>query len=307
MTLLITPGMGIGPEVTAKALQADRPELPVVLLGRAEVADAAAEAGLPLERVRAISDVAPGQVGLLVPPSDAEPVEVAAIRMATQACLSGDAAALVTGPIHKARLAAKGFAYTGHTDMLGDLCGAEPVMAFVGGRLRVALVTTHMPLSAVPAAITAERICHVVRTTARALRADLGMQAPRIGVCGLNPHAGESGMLGDTEQRQIAPACEVLVGEGLDVRGPLCAEAAFMDAAAQRLDLVVAMYHDQGLVPLKVVDFGRSVNWTLGLPIVRTSVDHGTADALVGTGQASPASMGAAIALARQIIERRAG
>jgi 4-hydroxythreonine-4-phosphate dehydrogenase len=208
----------------------------------------------------------------------------------------------VTGPIHKARLAREGFAYTGHTDMLGAICGVErPVMAFVGGTLRVVLVTTHVPLSEVPSMITAEAVGHVVRTAARALRDDLGLAAPRIGVCGLNPHAGEGGLLGDTEAREIAPACEALRAEGWDLGAPISAETAFMEAHAGRLDLVVAMYHDQGLVPLKMVDFGRSVNWTLGLPIIRTSVDHGTADDLVGTGRADASSMAAAIGLARRL------
>lgn len=308
MTLAITPGMGIGPEVTARALVAQPPEAPVVLIGcRTAIHEAAVQAGLPLSDVQQIAGLSAGQVGVLQPDETDEPVQAAAIRVAAQACLTGEAAAMVTGPIHKAQLAARGFAYTGHTDMLAAICGEQAVMAFVGGRLRVALVTTHMPISEVCAAIDADAVCHVVRTTALALKADLGIRAPRIGVCGLNPHAGEGGMLGTAEQTEIGPACDALRAEGLDVRGPLCAEAAFMDAYADRLDLVVAMYHDQGLVPLKIVDFGRSVNWTLGLPIIRTSVDHGTADSLVGTGQADPASMIAAIALAQEVVKRRAG
>jgi 4-hydroxythreonine-4-phosphate dehydrogenase len=298
--------MGIGPEVTARALIADPPPDQVVLIGQGpQIRSAAASAGLELEQIADLSQ-ATGPVCLLSPQHGDEPVPVAAIRLAAQACLHGEAAAMVTGPIHKGRLAAQGFSHRGHTDLLGEICGvSEPVMAFVGGRLRVALVTTHIPLGEVESSIDSGLVAHVVRTAAQALRDDLGLEAPRIGVCGLNPHAGEGGLLGDTEQTQIGPACETLRAEGWNIRGPISAETAFMDAGAGALDLVVAMYHDQGLVPLKLVDFGRSVNWTLGLPIIRTSVDHGTADDLVGTGRANPASMVAAIGLARTIAARR--
>ena len=178
-------------------------------------------------------------------------------------------------------------------------------MAFAGGELRIALVTAHLPLSAVPAAVTTPSVLHTVRTAWRALREDLGIAQPRIGICGLNPHAGEQGLLGREELEQIGPAVSVLQDEGVDARGPLGAEAAFLAARAGELDLVVAMYHDQGLAPLKAVDFGRSVNWTLGLPIVRVSVDHGTAMELVGTGRADPSSMVSAIELAGAILEQR--
>lgn len=240
-----------------------------------------------------------GLRALKLPESD-EPVEIVAIRAAVAACLVGEGRALVTGPIHKARLAARGFHHHGHTEFLGELCGVtEPVMAFVGGSMRVALTTVHLPLRDVPAAITVDRVLHVVRTADAALRLQLGLPRPRIAVCGLNPHAGDAGVLGTEELTIIGPACDILRAEGIDVWGPISAETAFWEH--ERSDLVVAMYHDQGLAPLKRVDFGRSVNWTLGLPIVRTSVDHGTADALVGTGRASPASMEAAIGLALEL------
>ena len=193
----------------------------------------------------------------------------------------------------------------GADDMLGEIFGHRPVMAFTGSTMRVALVTTHLPLADVPSAVTSAMVEHTVRTAHRALIDDLGLEAPRLYVCGLNPHAGEDGELGKTEKTVIAPVIERLRGEGMSVEGPICAEAAFMTAARGEVDMVVAMYHDQGLVPLKVVDFGRSVNWTLGLPIIRTSVDHGTADALVGTGNADPSSMQAAIRLAMDIVRRR--
>lgn len=304
--LVVTHGMGIGPEVTARALAAAPPRRPVVLLGRPEPAlAAAAAAALPVRRIASLSEAGAG-VSLLSPPNPSgEAIEVAAIRCAAAACLSGAAAALVTGPIHKKRLADQGFRFSGHTDFLGALCGAAPVMAFVGGDLRVALVTTHMPLMSVGAALSVDEIVRTVTTSHAALVRDLGLPAPRIAVCGLNPHAGEGGMLGFEEIETIGPACEVLRANGLDIVGPVSAETAFLQAQLKRVDLVVAMYHDQGLAPLKAVDFGRSVNWTLGLPIIRTSVDHGTADHLVGTGTADAASMGAALRLAEGIVDRR--
>jgi 4-hydroxythreonine-4-phosphate dehydrogenase len=247
----------------------------------------------------------PDRIEVRRPVERGEPVEVAAIREAVALCRSGAASALVTGPIHKARLVARGFGYHGHTDFLGALCGvAEPVMAFVGGAVRVALVTVHLPLAEVPRAITRERVLQVLRVADRALRLQLGLVAPRLQVCGLNPHAGEAGVLGREEIDVIAPACAAARAEGIRAADPVSAEAAFMHP--EQGDVIVAMYHDQGLVPLKRVDFGRTVNWTMGLPIIRTSVDHGTADELVGTGRASPASMEAAIRLAVELAERAA-
>ena len=309
MRLVLTPGMGVGPEVTVRALARGLPERArVALLGRAEPLERAArDIGLSVERASDLDFAAVDSRVLRVwePPDEPEPAEVAAIRLGAQACLEGRADALVTGPIHKARLAARGFTHLGHTDLLGEICGAKPVMAFAGGELRVALVTVHVPLSAVPGLISAAGVARTARVAASALREDLGLLRPRLAVCGLNPHAGESGLLGREEIELIGPACETLRAEGLDLLGPVSAETAFLEARAGRVDLVVAMYHDQGLAPLKAVDAGRSVNWTLGLPIVRTSVDHGTADALVGTGRAESSSMEAAIRLACQIVEVR--
>jgi 4-hydroxythreonine-4-phosphate dehydrogenase len=239
-----------------------------------------------------------GRLRLAQPRPDAAPaVEWAAVVDGAQLCLDGGGRALVTGPIHKARLAAVGFPFKGHTDLLADITGCPGVvMAFVGGAVRVALVTVHVPLREVPGLITPERVEEVIRHCLWELQNRLGIERPRITVCGLNPHAGESGLLGDEEIRAIAPAIARARAAGIDVRGPISAEAAFMHP--EDADLIVAMYHDQGLVPLKRVDFGRTVNWTMGLPFVRTSVDHGTADDLVGTGRARCDSMAAAIRLA---------
>jgi len=302
--------MGVGPEVTARALVLAPPERPVVLAGRAAVIrPALAAVGLVAESVADIGESVGSSLRLFDPGDRAgEPTEVAAIRLAAQACLDQRAVALVTGPIHKARLVDGGFKHRGHTDFLGHVCSVpDPIMAFVGGELRVALVTHHLPLMSVGRALTVERIQRTTRIADASLRADLGLAAPRLAVCGLNPHAGEGGVLGVEELETIGPACEELRAEGRTVLGPVSAETAFLMARRGEIDLVVAMYHDQGLAPLKAVDFGRSVNWTLGLPIIRTSVDHGTADALVGTGRAEPDSMVAALRLARTIVQRRAG
>ena len=298
--------MGIGPEVTARALKTLQLDAAVTLMGDGEKIEAALKAASVPYRRTDDSPCACAGICVVHCGDENEPPPVAAIRLAAEACLEGRADALVTGPIHKAQLIEQGFEFMGHTDMLGAICGVEPVMAFAGGSIRVALVTTHMPLHAVEAAITVEKIQRVVRTANATLQRDLEIANPRLAVCGLNPHAGEDGVLGTTEKRVIEPALQALRGEGMDLTGPISAETAFMDAHAGAYDLVVAMYHDQGLVPLKVVDFGRSVNWTMGLPILRTSVDHGTADALVGTGKADPSSMCAAIALAARIVQKRA-
>jgi 4-hydroxythreonine-4-phosphate dehydrogenase len=307
--LVLTPGdpLGIGPEIALKALAgrggADRR---VVLFGAADALSRAAKVvpGAPELRVcRTAAEALAGPGPCVWDPGDAsEPVEVASIRAAVAACLRGDASGLVTGPIHKARLAARGFEYPGHTGFLAHLCGVErPVMAFVGGRLRVALVTVHLPLRAVADALTIDGVLHVLRTTDRALREQLGVKHPRLVVCGLNPHAGDSGLLGTEEVDIIAPAVAAASAHGVLAHGPISAEAAFRQAADGAADLVVAMYHDQGLAPLKLVDFGESVNWTLGLPIVRTSVDHGTADDIAGRGVADPRSMRAALRLAERL------
>ena len=293
MKLLVTPGMGIGPEVTARALAELGDGMAIELWGDAPVIQAALDAQ-----------------GVSAPVIDTrgrdEPAVVAAVREAALACEAGLADALVTGPIHKAKLIGQGFEHTGHTDMLGEVFGVEPVMAFAGGSIRVALVTTHVELASVRDRITPARVKYVVETATAALQDDLGIPRPRLALCGLNPHAGEDGELGRTELDVIGPVAEQLRSEGIDVVGPMSAETAFMDAVKGRFDLVVAMFHDQGLVPLKVLDFGRSVNWTLGLPIIRTSVDHGTADDLVGRNAADHSSMLAAIELASALARTRA-
>lgn len=301
--LLVTPGdpRGVGPEVALKALQDPAAPPDVVLVGDGDALLAEARRqGVHLTRIHDLSTPASGL--RFLDPEGHEPPEVRAIRWSVARCLEGTARGLVTGPIHKARLAAQGFGFPGHTDFLGHLCDVpDPVMAFVGGQLRVALVTVHLPLSAVPAAVTGHQVRHTIRTAHAALTAQLGLPTPRLLVCGLNPHAGDDGLLGTEERDTIAPAVATCRAEGIDAVGPMSAEAAFRMAMDGQGDLVVAMYHDQGLAPLKAVDFGRSVNWTLGLPIVRTSVDHGTADDIAGQGRADPTSMAAALAWAHTL------
>src|SRR5690606_23571352 len=218
------------------------------------------------------------------------------------ACVSGAADALVTAPVQKSVITQAGMPFSGHTEFLAERTGAPlPVMMLASEALRVALVTTHLPLSAVPAAITAERLERTCEIVDRDLRRRFGIASPRLLVLGLTPHAGEQGTLGTEERDASAPAIERLSGRGSDVVGPVAGDTAFTRESLERCDVVLAMYHDQGLAPLKALAFGGVVNVTLGLPIVRTSVDHGTALALAGTGRARPDSLLAAIRLAREL------
>ncbi len=221
------------------------------------------------------------------------------LRVATQCCLRGEYAALVTGPVHKGILNEAGHTFSGHTEYLAALTQtARPVMMLVAGELRVALATTHLPLAAVPAAITDACLEQVLTVLDHDLRTHFGIVRPRIAVLGLNPHAGEGGHLGREEIETIAPALDALRARGLSLTGPLPADTAFTPARLAACDAVLAMYHDQGLPVLKYAGFGHAVNVTLGLPIVRTSVDHGTALELAGSGRADPGSLHAALTLA---------
>lgn len=214
--------------------------------------------------------------------------------------------ALVTAPMHKGVVNDAGIPFSGHTEYLAARTGSEEVVMLLAGRgLRVALATTHLPLARVPAALSVSGLSRTLRVLHRALRTDFGIMRPRILVAGLNPHAGEGGHLGREEIEIIVPALEALRGEGLDLRGPLPADTLFTPRHLQDADAVLAMYHDQGLPVLKYHAFGEAVNITLGLPIVRTSVDHGTALDLAGTGQAMSGSLRAALAAAIDIVRHR--
>ncbi len=221
------------------------------------------------------------------------------LRQACRGCQQGYFDALVTAPVHKGIINDAGMPFTGHTEFLAELTGSPtPVMLLVADQLRVALVTTHLPLRAVPAAITRERVEATARILLDGLQRRFGIPAPRIVVLGLNPHAGESGHLGMEEIQEITPALDGLRAAGLEVAGPIPADTAFIEANLEGVDAVLAMFHDQGLPVLKHRGFGNAVNVTLGLPVIRTSVDHGTALDLAGTGRADAGSLKAAVGLA---------
>ncbi|TVP88366.1 MAG: 4-hydroxythreonine-4-phosphate dehydrogenase PdxA [Thioalkalivibrio sp.] len=258
---------------------------------------------LELSPVRTRNPVRPGRLD----PQNAEHV-LALLETAARGCMEGLFDAMVTGPVHKGVINEGGHAFTGHTEWLAARAGIRrPVMMLTGGGLRVALATTHLPLRAVPDAITAELLHEVLTILDHDLRRDFGCTRPRILVCALNPHAGEQGLLGTEEQTVIAPALEALRARGLNLRGPVPADTAFTPAALADADAVLAMYHDQGLPVLKHAGFGEAVNVTLGLPFIRTSVDHGTALDLAGTGRADAGSFLAAERLALELADIRRG
>jgi 4-hydroxythreonine-4-phosphate dehydrogenase len=223
------------------------------------------------------------------------------IRRAVDGCANGVFSGLVTGPLQKSAINDAGIAFTGHTEYLAELTGAPtPVMLLVAADLRVALASTHLPLKDVSSYLTRDRLVRVIEVLDADLKAKFRIAKPSILVCGLNPHAGESGHLGSEEREVIAPVVREMQARGIDVRGPVPADTAFTPAAG-RSDAVLAMYHDQGLPVLKYAGFGTAVNVTLGLPIVRTSVDHGTALDIAGTGKADAGSMFAAVELAASL------
>ena len=225
---------------------------------------------------------------------------------AADGCLAGKYDAMVTAPVQKSVINDAGVPFSGHTEYLAERCGGvHPVMLLACANLRVALATTHLPLHAVPAAITSERLRQVIGILHADLKTEFGFAQPRILVCGLNPHAGESGHLGHEEIHIIGPTLDALRAEGLDLIGPAPADTAFTPHMLNDVHAVLAMYHDQGLPVIKYAGFGNAVNVTLGLPILRTSVDHGTALELAGTGKADAGSLFAAIELAIELSARR--
>lgn len=314
--LVFTPGepAGIGPDLAVRIAQTSQ-RCELVAIGDPGVLEARAAAlGLPLVLVPADYDQAPqlqpaGQLMIepiacaaKVEPGEVDPANaayvLATLDRAVDRCRAGQAAAMVTGPVHKAVINAAGIPFSGHTGYLAKRCNSDtPVMMLAtdDGGLRVALVTVHMPLSAVPAALTSELLAHTLQVTARELTRRFGIARPRILVAGLNPHAGEDGYLGREEIEIITPTLDALRAEGLDLVGPLPADTLFTAHRLRGADAVVAMYHDQGLPVIKHLGFGRTVNITLGLPVVRTSVDHGTALDLAGSADVNTGSLQAAI------------
>ncbi|MEQ9619409.1 MAG: 4-hydroxythreonine-4-phosphate dehydrogenase PdxA [Deltaproteobacteria bacterium] len=301
---------GIGPEIIAKALGSKeiRALCSPVVIGSEEIMEAAKRlTGIDCEYEIINSgdikseDLKPGEVS-----KKAGEASISYIQIAAGAALKGEIDAIVTAPISKESTHLAGSGFPGHTEMLKNLTGAEKaVMMFEGGRFRVVLVTIHEALAKVPELITEERVLSTIEITCRSLKDDFKIAEPKIVVCGLNPHAGESGAFGNEEIVHITPAVGEAVKAGIDVTGPLPADTLFYHANQGKWDAVVAMYHDQGLIPFKMVSFDKGVNVTIGLPIIRTSPDHGTAFDIAWKGKASPSSMIAAIDVAVRIAENR--
>ncbi|HYN77134.1 MAG TPA: 4-hydroxythreonine-4-phosphate dehydrogenase PdxA [Lamprocystis sp. (in: g-proteobacteria)] len=320
--LAITPGepAGIGPDLLVRLAQEPTAAQWVAVADPGLLAARAQALGLPLRCLAFAPDgprraSAPGEL-IVSPVPLAAPVQpgrldaanaayvIETLRVACDGCLAGTFDALVTGPVHKGIINDAGLPFTGHTEFLAERCRAEPVMLLAAPGLRVALVTTHLPLSQVPAAITAPHLTRVIECLYSELGRRFGIQAPRLLVCGLNPHAGEGGHLGREEIEVIAPVLKRLRARGWDLVGPLPADTAFVPGHLADADAVLAMYHDQGLPVLKHLGFGQAVNITLGLPIIRTSVDHGTALDLAGTDRADLGSLRAAIAVALEMASK---
>ncbi len=324
---------GIGLDIVLSALAQDNVgELPALMLYGDPQAIAARAAllnlAVPVVEVSSASGTTalrPGELAVFpvrcaVPPVPGRPgtanapAIIQAIELATAAVAAGTAAALVTNPIAKATLTAAGFPHPGHTEFLAELAERHfpgrrwtSVMMLASDELRVVPLTVHVPLARVSSLVTASRICETARITVADLALRFGIAKPRLWVCGLNPHAGESGTLGREEIEIIAPAIATLRAEGLDVEGPYPADTMFHTAARARYDAVIAMYHDQALIPLKTLAFDSGVNVTLGLPFVRTSPDHGTAFDIAGSGRANPASFVAALRLAAKMAAASPG
>ena len=311
---------GIGPDIVIQAIQTDFPaELvaiadPGLLLQRSRLLNlpleiihyqpaAPAEEHVPgtlkIMPVTAGKECVPGK-----PDTMTAPYVLETLKIAARGCLQREFSAMVTAPVHKAVINEAGHAFSGHTEFLAGICGAPcPVMMLADKTLRVALVTTHMPLSAVSRALTTGRLTDVINVICHDLRERLGIAVPRLLVCGLNPHAGEGGYLGREEIEIIIPVLEKFRGQGVCISGPVPADTAFTPECLAQTDVVITMFHDQGLPVLKSRGFGSIVNITLGLPIIRTSVDHGTALALAGSGQAVCSSLIAAIECALEMAD----
>lgn len=320
--VVITPGepAGIGPDLTVQLAQHAWPVELVVCASPALLQQRAAQLGLPLtlRHYQPEADPVPQQAGTLtiLPIETALPVTpgklcvangdyvLATLARACDGCLQGEFAALITGPVHKGVINDAGIAFTGHTEFFADRAGGHRVVMMLATEaLRVALATTHLPLKEVPAAVTRECLHEVITILHRDLQQKFAIAEPHIYVCGLNPHAGEGGHMGREEIETITPALNELRQQGIKLTGPLPADTLFQPKYLQNADAVLAMYHDQGLPVLKFQGFGRAVNITLGLPFIRTSVDHGTALELAGLGQAEPGSFITALNLAITMIK----
>ena len=326
--LAITLGdpAGVGPEIILKALA--QPPVseqcrPLIIGDRRILERAAPWVGQPSPRFDRVTDpadgaYAPGRITLL-DLANADPAQIpvgqvsaaggrAAVEYVLRACdlaLAGEVDAVVTAPLNKEAMHRAGFHYPGHTELLAERTRAQRVtMLLVGPKLRVVHVSTHVSLAQAVRLVTQERVLEVIRLAHDACRA-LGIAQPRIAVAGLNPHAGEAGLFGDEEIRAVQPAVAEARAQGLDVSDPLPPDTVFLRASQGEFDIVVAMYHDQGHIPMKLLAFDRGVNVSMGLPIIRTSVDHGTAFDIAGTGQAREQSLLAAMEVAVQMVRSR--
>lgn len=318
---------GVGPELICEAwARREEERLPSFFAcdGSAVLRQAAETRGLdvPIELVANVTEAAAtfpralpvlGNLDASYEPSAPEPdgarLALASLGRAGGLAVAREASALVTGPIAKSLLAEVGFAFPGQTEFVAYACGVaaqDAVMMLAGPQLRTVPLTVHCPLSEVPGRLSVQLILERSRIVARALRSDFGIAAPRLAICGLNPHAGESGRMGREEIEIVEPAIAALRAEGIDASGPHPADTLFAPRKRETYDVAIAMYHDQALVPLKTLDFDQGVNVTLGLPVVRTSPDHGTAFDIAGKGLADPGAMIAAIRMAGEIAARRA-
>jgi 4-hydroxythreonine-4-phosphate dehydrogenase len=321
---------GIGPEITARAwAKLHQENLCFFLIGGLELArQQAARLNLPAPIVisdpaqaRAIMPSAlpvlpmplPAPVQAGAPDSANAPLVIASIEKAAQLVMKGHASALVTNPIAKSVLYKAGFAHPGHTEFLGELANEAPdwpaphgpIMMLCGGGLRVALVTVHIPLRNVADALSSDNIVKAAQVLHHALKRDFGLENPRLALCGLNPHAGENGTMGDEELRIINPAATTLRAQGINIIDAQPADALFREDARAGYDAVLALYHDQGLIPVKTLDFHGGINATLGLPFIRVSPDHGTGFAIAGQGIARPDSLIAALREAASMAAHR--
>ena len=294
--LVVTAGepAGIGPELCSLLADTDF-AADIVIVGDAALID---------DRLQVLDTPFPAPVIHGQPNPENAGTLLDGLRLAVEGCVDGRFSGLVTAPLAKSVIADSGVPFTGHTEFLAELLDvALPVMLLVAGDLRVALASTHLPLREVPDFITKERLTQVLEILHADLQSRFGIESPEIVVCGLNPHAGEGGHLGTEDDDIIAPVIEDLTRQGMNLRGPLPADTAFTPAAGHK-DAVLAMYHDQGLPVLKYAGFGHAVNVTLGLPIIRTSVDHGTAFDIAGSATADAGSLIAAIELATAMASR---
>jgi 4-hydroxythreonine-4-phosphate dehydrogenase len=315
LALTVGDPAGIGPEIVLKALASEeRPKVPVIVYGpMASLMDRAQRFGLRLPQqlgARVIDVAAQGPIALGKTSAAAGRAAAEAALRAARDALDGRIDAVVTAPLNKESLHAAGYSWPGHTEMLAEAAGSTDVaMMFVGGGLRVALLTIHRSLRSVPDALTRDEVMRVSRLVHRELPR-FGAAHRRIALCGLNPHAGEAALFGQEERDVLQPAVVALRAEGIDISGPFPADSLFVRAIRGEFDAVIANYHDQGLIPVKLAAFGQAVNVTLGLPFVRTSVDHGTGFDIVERGVADGGSlvqaMKAAVELARSTPSRAA-